>query len=93
MEPEPPAPAGQPPNAPERWAARDAVLRTQLLLSRELGPPEEGEPRCACGGTWRYVLLAHPAQPIWRCLHDGQLHRGVTAIAEDDQPRAAPRRQ
>jgi hypothetical protein len=84
-----PALAEQPPSSPAHWTARDAALRTQVQLPALPGTSEQGAPACACGGTWRYVLLAHPEHPIWRCLHDGQLHRGTIPIVEVEPSPAA----
>jgi hypothetical protein len=82
-----PSSAERPPRTPAYWTARDTALRTQVQLSEMPGPPEQGAPICACGGSWRYVLLAHPTHAIWRCLHDGQLYRGTTPI-EEAEPRS-----
>jgi hypothetical protein len=74
------------PTQPEQWADRDRHIRTQILLPTQQAAALQVEPRCGCGGDWRYLLLPQAHRPIWRCLHCGGLHRGDRLILEEQGP-------
>ena len=80
------APHTAAPTQPDQWVDRDRHIRSQILLPTQQAVALHGEPRCGCGGDWRYVLLPQARRPLWRCLHCGSLHRGDRLILEEQGP-------
>jgi len=78
--------ADQPPTHPDAWAAHDRAFATPIRLSVGMRASEQGDMPCACGGTWRDVLLPHAKHPLWRCLHCGGLHHGDHLLAAGPAP-------
>jgi len=71
-----------PPSQPADWAARDQEIGRVVRLNPTAGAPFRAETPCGCGGSWRYMVSGTDADPVWRCLHCGNLYAGESLIPQ-----------
>lgn len=71
-----------PPSQPADWATRDQEIGRVVRLNAIPGAPFRAEAPCGCGGAWRYMVSGTDADPVWRCLHCGNLYAGESLIPQ-----------
>jgi rubredoxin len=77
-----PAAPALPPSQPVDWAARDQEIGRVVRLNPTPGAPFRAATPCGCGGAWRYMVSGTDADPVWRCLHCGNLYAGESLIPQ-----------